>query len=197
MAIAEFADSPATSLGRSYGMAHIGWVVRDLRGGGAERTILRIADGLCERGHRVDIVLFFPTSDYPNEMPDRASVFVLDRPPPSVEPDAAKGGKLFAEAQEALQEFRNSRPHRMDKPEIALQQIARPAVPPCAGHKVADPRSKKTCQAGGHRTRVAPRSVSGGTTTRCRVYQSLASGHRRIFCFVHDTRLSDDRPGGA
>lgn len=62
-------------------MAHIGWVVRDLRGGGAERTILRIADGLCERGHRVDLVLFFPTSDYPNEMPDRASVFVLDRPP--------------------------------------------------------------------------------------------------------------------
>ena len=62
-------------------MARISWVVRDLRGGGAERTILRIVSGLCERGHRVDLVLFFPISDYPDEMPDGASVFVLARPP--------------------------------------------------------------------------------------------------------------------
>ncbi len=62
-------------------MAHISWVVRDLRGGGAERSILRIVSGLCERGHRVDLVLFFPISDYPDEMPDGASIFVLARPP--------------------------------------------------------------------------------------------------------------------
>ena len=61
-------------------MAHICWVVRDLRGGGAERTILRIVDGLCERGHRVDLVLFYPTNDFPNELTDRVSVFVLARP---------------------------------------------------------------------------------------------------------------------
>ena len=62
-------------------MAHISLVIRDLRGGGAERVVLSLVNGLCERGHRVDVVLFFPVSDYPNEMPDRASIFVLARPP--------------------------------------------------------------------------------------------------------------------
>ena len=62
-------------------MAHICWVIRDLRGGGAERMVIAAVNGLCERGHRVDLVLFFPANDFRDQISKQASVFVLSRRP--------------------------------------------------------------------------------------------------------------------
>ena len=62
-------------------MAHICWVIAELRGGGAERSVIRCVNGLCERGHSVDLVLFQPTNDFPDDISERASVFVLSRRP--------------------------------------------------------------------------------------------------------------------
>ena len=36
---------------------HIGLVISNLAGGGAERVILTLADTLIKRGHRVDLVM--------------------------------------------------------------------------------------------------------------------------------------------
>ena len=44
-------DFPANPL-------HIALVISSLYGGGAERIILTLAQGMIERGHRVDLVLF-------------------------------------------------------------------------------------------------------------------------------------------
>ncbi len=61
-------------------MPHIAMVIPSLAGGGAERTTLRIAGGLAARGHRVDVVLFFPHVAYPAEMPEAARLVVLCGP---------------------------------------------------------------------------------------------------------------------
>ena len=58
-------------------MAHIAILIPSLKGGGAERTVLRTAGGLARRGHRVDIVLFTPTVAYPGEVPRSARSIVL------------------------------------------------------------------------------------------------------------------------
>lgn len=58
-------------------MAHIAFLIPSLAGGGAQRTVLKIAGGLAERGHRVDIVLFGPRVAYPNEVPEVARLIVL------------------------------------------------------------------------------------------------------------------------
>ena len=58
-------------------MAHIAFVIPSLRGGGAERVVLNLARGLCERGHKVDLAMFSPTIAYPLELPREASIFVL------------------------------------------------------------------------------------------------------------------------
>lgn len=58
-------------------MAHIAMLIPSLGGGGAERTALRTAGGLVERGHRVDIVLFDPAVAYPGEVPGKARLIVL------------------------------------------------------------------------------------------------------------------------
>ena len=58
-------------------MPHITMVIPSLAGGGAERTVLRIAGGLAARGHRVDIVLFQPHVAYPGEVTEAARLVVL------------------------------------------------------------------------------------------------------------------------
>ena len=58
-------------------MPHIATVIPSLAGGGAERTALRTAAGLAVRGHKVDIVLFFPHVAYPREVPEAARLIVL------------------------------------------------------------------------------------------------------------------------
>ena len=62
-------------------MVHVCWVISDLRGGGAERSSIQIVNGLCERGHSVDLVLFKPVNDYPGDLSKQVSVFVLSRRP--------------------------------------------------------------------------------------------------------------------
>ena len=58
-------------------MPHIAMVIPSLAGGGAERTVLRLAGGLAARGHRVDLVLFQPHTAYPAEAPEAARLLVL------------------------------------------------------------------------------------------------------------------------
>ena len=82
-------------------MAHICWVIRDLRGGGAERMVIAAANGLCERGHQVDLVQFFPANDYPGDVLEQVSVFVLSRRP----------GKWSRIRQQAANLFRKERKH--------------------------------------------------------------------------------------
>ncbi len=54
-------------------------IIRDLFGGGAERSVLWLARGLIDRGHEVDIVLLRSRVHYPDEVPRRARLFVVDR----------------------------------------------------------------------------------------------------------------------
>ena len=58
-------------------MAHIALVIPNLVGGGAERVVITLARGFCERGHRVDLVLFSPIVAYTGELPETARLFVL------------------------------------------------------------------------------------------------------------------------
>ena len=55
---------------------HIAFVIIDLEGGGAERTVLKTAAGLIGLGHQVDIVLLRPGIRYHQEIP-RAARLVL------------------------------------------------------------------------------------------------------------------------
>ena len=57
---------------------HIGLIISDLRGGGAERSVLTLAGGLIDRGHRVDIVLLRTSIQYFNEIPKDARLFVME-----------------------------------------------------------------------------------------------------------------------
>ena len=79
-------------------MAHICWVIRDLRGGGAERMVIAAVNGLCERGHRVDLAVFFPANDFPDELSKRASVFVLARRPGRWSRIRRRAANLFRKA---------------------------------------------------------------------------------------------------
>lgn len=58
---------------------HVAFVLPNLAGGGAERSILTVANGLIERGHKVDIVLLGARVHYPAEVPHKARLFVVDR----------------------------------------------------------------------------------------------------------------------
>lgn len=54
---------------------HIAFVIPSLVGGGAERSVLLLAGGLVDRGHKVDAVLFRPIIHYP--VPKGARLFVM------------------------------------------------------------------------------------------------------------------------
>ena len=62
-------------------MSHVAFILPNLAGGGAERSLLTVASGLVERGHGVDIVLFGARIHYPAEVPRDARLFVVDRRP--------------------------------------------------------------------------------------------------------------------
>ena len=72
------------SAGRSEGTLDkkISVVLHDVRGGGAERMMLRIAKGMCDRGRNVDLVLVKAQGEFLNEIPN--SVRVIDLNSPSV-----------------------------------------------------------------------------------------------------------------
>ena len=58
-------------------MTHIAMAIPSLTGAGAERTTLRIAGGLIERGHQVDIVMFEPTVAFKSDVPSSVRIFAL------------------------------------------------------------------------------------------------------------------------
>ena len=60
---------------------HVALVLPNLRGGGAERSLLGVAKGLIERGHQVDVVLLGSRIHYPGEIPGDARLFVVDNKP--------------------------------------------------------------------------------------------------------------------
>lgn len=60
---------------------HITLVIPNLKGGGAERMVLNLAQGLIDRGHRVDIVLVRPLFHYVNEISVNARLFAVDNVP--------------------------------------------------------------------------------------------------------------------
>ena len=57
---------------------HIALVIRDLACGGAERSVLWLARGLIERGHRIDLVLLRARIHYSKEVPRGTRLFVVD-----------------------------------------------------------------------------------------------------------------------
>lgn len=69
--------------------AHVALVLPNLRGGGAERSLLGVAGGLIERGHRVDLVLFRSLIHYPTEVPGDARLFIVDNKPDKRTKDCA------------------------------------------------------------------------------------------------------------
>ena len=51
------------------GRLHVGFVLPSLSGGGAERSILRLAQSLIARGHRADLVIPRFAGDYRDTIP--------------------------------------------------------------------------------------------------------------------------------
>ena len=59
----------------------IAFLLPDLYGGGAERSVLGLASGLLRRGHDVDLVLFQPQIYYTDELPADARLFLFRKTP--------------------------------------------------------------------------------------------------------------------
>lgn len=54
-------------------------IIPHLGGGGAERSVLKLAQGLIERGYRVDILLFEKIETLKDEIPPEARCFLLEQ----------------------------------------------------------------------------------------------------------------------
>ncbi len=59
----------------------IALAIPHLGGGGAERSVLRLARGLIDRGYRVDILVFEKIDTLVDEIPPEARLFVLNQEP--------------------------------------------------------------------------------------------------------------------
>lgn len=57
---------------------HVALAIPNLCGGGAERTIARLARGLLERGHKVDLVIFSIGTGAANKLPKGARLILLE-----------------------------------------------------------------------------------------------------------------------
>ena len=56
----------------------IAFVLVNLGGGGAQRSVLNLARGLLHRGHEIDLVLFETRLAYADELPEDARLFLTD-----------------------------------------------------------------------------------------------------------------------
>ncbi|HWA31420.1 MAG TPA: glycosyltransferase [Rhizomicrobium sp.] len=65
---------------RAVDAGHIAIVLHDLRGGGAERAILRVARGMAAMGRSIELVLVRGEGAYLDEIPPSVRLHVLDRP---------------------------------------------------------------------------------------------------------------------
>lgn len=77
--------------------AHVAFVLPNLAGGGAERSLLTVANGLIEGGHRVDIVLFGARIHYPAEVPRKARLFVVEHKPDVRTTKSARANEILAD----------------------------------------------------------------------------------------------------
>ena len=68
---------------------HISLIIPNLYGGGAERSVLHLAGGLLDRGHRVDIVLFQTRICY--QVPKGACLFVVENDPEKTTEEGSAG----------------------------------------------------------------------------------------------------------
>jgi len=72
---------PARSFGKaSAATGHIAIVLHDLRGGGAERAVLRLARGMAAAGRDVELILVRGEGAYLGAIPPGVRLKVLDRP---------------------------------------------------------------------------------------------------------------------
>ena len=56
---------------------HIGFVLSDLYGGGAQKVLLTLARGLIQRGHQIDLLLLRPSGDYRTHIPSGIRLYYL------------------------------------------------------------------------------------------------------------------------
>lgn len=56
---------------------HIGFVLSDLNGGGAQRVMLTLAEALIRRGHQIDLLLLRPSGQYSTSIPDGMRLYYL------------------------------------------------------------------------------------------------------------------------
>lgn len=70
MKMAECESTPAKKL-------HIGFVLSDLYGGGAQRVLLTLANVLIQRGHQIDLLLLRPSGQYSASIPDGIRLYYL------------------------------------------------------------------------------------------------------------------------
>lgn len=56
---------------------HIGFVLSDLYGGGAQKVLLTLARVLIQRGHQIDLLLLRPSGDYRIHIPNRIRLYYL------------------------------------------------------------------------------------------------------------------------
>jgi glycosyltransferase involved in cell wall biosynthesis len=59
---------------------HIAIVLHDLRGGGAERAVLRLARGMAAAGRRIELILVKGEGAYLNDVPANVTLTVLGKP---------------------------------------------------------------------------------------------------------------------
>lgn len=62
---------------RNANKLHVGFVLSDLYGGGTQRVLLTLARVLIQRGHRIDLLLLRPSSDYKIDIPDGIRIYYL------------------------------------------------------------------------------------------------------------------------
>ena len=80
-------------------MARIAIAVNSLRGGGVERTVLKLARELLGRGHRVDLLFRRVICDYPNDVPDGLRFFCVTQ---SIAADAVQGRRRELDASDVF-----------------------------------------------------------------------------------------------
>lgn len=56
---------------------HVGFVLSDINGGGAQRVLLTLAETLMRRGHQIDLLLLRPSGQYSTSVPDGMRLYYL------------------------------------------------------------------------------------------------------------------------
>ena len=84
---------------RAIDMATIAIGVNSLRGGGVERTVLKLARELLGRGHRVDLLFRRVICDYPNDVPNGLRFFCVTQ---SIAADAVEERRRELEASDVF-----------------------------------------------------------------------------------------------